>query len=242
MPRGNPDYLAPNSNVSTVQFDGASIVGGLGGVQSIDGRGRIIYAEKFNNGLGAWNKQSANNGITPYLSAEHGYPFYPPVSVVLDPFDSDGVSSIKKQYTYAGNGRFGVEAAIHTSSNAAGFVLSITQIVISQVYYEASIKYLRNDRKLYILTNDGYVDLINFDDWGDIPEDWFTVKFAIDTNSDYYIRATIGGIDFDLSNYELRHFAMVGVPAITVSIKCNGEVGYVEPSGVGYVIITNDEP
>lgn len=242
MPRGNPDYLSPNSNVSTVQFDGASIVGGLGGIQSVDGRGRIVYADKFSNGLNSWYKSYSGAGIAPYLSYDNGYPFYPPVSVVLDPVAAAGNSVLTNQFPFVYSGRFGLEVAFYTGVTVAGFSLYVDQIISSQRLYQMEIKYSRLDKKLYILDPSGYVDLLDFTTWGDIPEDWFTVKLVFDTSKDVYSRAVIGGVEFDLSGYSIRNFEWAAAPRLYISLKCVGEVGFVEPSGVGYVIITNDEP
>lgn len=269
MARGTPDGgYDPYAAASNVTDLGA-LANYLWGFSPIDGRGRIMFLDTFNNGLGGWSPTSGGAGSAdPALVTT--FVFSPPNSVNLQCGTTgpvgNGFSQIDRSFHIGSQSRIGMEAGVFMGSTAP----------LNQPFPGAF------DLTLAEFTPDGSTEILSVvrierasgavKVWSDtrfgLGNQWFTVytlptslidgselnylqiKVAVDfaeaqrIGTGGYMRLVIGQQTINLDAYPMARLAIVGSPGIFDAILTAWADGTATHNigRVGYVMLTGDEP
>lgn len=242
MPRGAPDYLAPDTTVSTVNFDSSELLVGLQGVKSIDGRGSAIYADRFNQGLDGFRATCTNGANLPHLSTSYPYVFLPPVGVLLDPVAAGKKSFIYREIGAMVDSSFGVEVAFRFYGQSSNMRIHYSHIGGNGVEYIGEVRYDAPDSKLYITSGGVDVEILDTSLYSNNISGWVAFKMVMDFKRDRYKRFVFGTQDIDINDYQLEIGGVGALGSSVVTVSADGDGVFIDPVGVGYVILTIDEP
>jgi len=246
MPRGTPDGRIETQQFAAQVSDVAHVNNMLWGFSPINGQGRVIYFDTFNNGLSGVGLSSTGAGIAPALytgGAGLGDVFSPPYCCKMNPGTVVNDRSFLFREFYAGNSkRLGIEFAVSKNN--------LTPTFRAQIDYSA-------------LGFSPWLGVINFDEPSDVWQIWrgggvwttfyspvasptnrmhMQVKLVMNFETGYYVKAFIGDYEFDLSAYtmgpSLSSYPGYFISTITAVSRGAGTV----PLNLGYILITKDEP
>jgi len=110
MARGTPDGRIETQQFAAQVSDVAHVNNMLWGFSPIDSKGRVIYFDTFNNGLGGWRKDSSGGALDPMVVAPADYVFSPPNACSMDAGTTAGHRSFLYRDIFAGKSeRLGFE-------------------------------------------------------------------------------------------------------------------------------------
>jgi hypothetical protein len=112
MPRGLPDYGIPQYALATPSIDMATLVLAQTGICSVDGKGRIFYADNFHGGLSGFTLHGEGDAPKPYPSTTNCY--IPPLSAGFNPgtLNGSGWSWIEKYLAVPDTEKIGMEVIV----------------------------------------------------------------------------------------------------------------------------------
>jgi len=242
MPRGTPDGKAVTYETASQITDLGSHANYLWGFAPIDGRGRMVFLDTFNNGLGAWTIDNTNTSLIQNDPADgRGYAFVPPYGVKFAT-GSSGSAFLTRNLILGRGGNYGIEAAIPMRGENPKYnvFLNIRPFnltnKIAGLIYDPTV----NQWKLYTAAGD--INLTSMQGNGSNPSPyWVQVKVVGDWNTGKYKRAIIGDSQYDISS----HTMVTGGTSINGLSQARLEMYGVSGSVagfVGYVLVTRDEP
>lgn len=241
MPRGSYDYFTPTSGISAQQIDGSALLAGLGGVQPVDGKGRLYFYDTFAKGLKRWELIRSGTGSYPKLS--DFLVFAPPVSVQFSPNTElgNGSAMMRMGFIFTGNNDLGMEFAINQEAQANIFS-GIMTVSDGTRNYQAELRINPETRGLDLNTSTGYVEVMPLPLNVGTPA-WLQFKFVIDTGTHSYKRVIVGNKSIDV-DYLIKDVgaATAGDYHLLMTFYCTGLAGSEDSTRLGYVILTTDEP
>lgn len=240
MPRGQPDYIRPEYEISQVSFDPSLFLTALKGVNSVDGKGRVWKIDNFGDGPGAWTTDAAGNGNLPILSSAN--PEIGSTSVLMDAGTlAGGGESIFVQTNIVNRPVImGFEAGFYVDDFSPDYDITIDYRITGGSLL-GGLKFSINDRKLYIRTSTGYIAIASLNINPTSPG-WLPIKVVIDFTNRKYIRAVYGGVSLDVSSYSPYSVVADGIGALRISIHATAVNNTGFDGYLGHTIITLDEP
>lgn len=246
MARGTPDGRLSDFSYASQIPDSMQVANSLWGFSSVDGQGRPIYFDTFNNGLGGWQKLLSGSGQLPILngSAANGEIFSPPFCVQLRPGIVNIDQSMLKRVSYLNvNTRLGMEAGVFINGSTCDYVIGIEY---KPPGFPGGFGALRFNHTAQAWQ---YWNPIGWNSFYTVGSSAMNVlngismqvKFVADFSTGKYIRALIGDQLFDLSAISL---AINTNPTGVCIATCRGDsYGAGTTDGfLGYALFTRDEP
>lgn len=254
MARGTPDGKIDEFLYASQASDVSIVSNMLWGFSPLDGRGRVVYMDTFNNGLMGVDAYSTGAGVNPAWN-NIAPVFSPPYSAKVDPGVVSGDRSIVGRHSFMGvTPRVGIESAFYFTQTTPGYSIVLDYTLAknnaagNQNGFFAVLRYDHASGNWQIYVAGGTWTTI-FHNNTNTPtagaEMWIQHKLVCDFYTGKYIRAMIGDSSYDLSTYN-----MYTPGPITPIFK-----GYLygesrsesygagtTPGYIGYILITKDEP
>lgn len=253
MTTGQPDGGVNQYGNASAASDIGSLTNYLWGFSPVDGRGRMVYMDTFNNGLSGWHPVYSGAGSAA-ASLSNEINFMPPYSALLNAGTTgplgNGFSEIVRSFQLSTSFRLGAEFSVQVGGAGGDNVPGAYEMELflgrGTDQYAGSMRLSVSDRKWQVYTPSGYVDIPG----ADYPAGYFSSyetayvqsKMVVDFSTGKYVRALIGENQYDLSSYDMatapvasnEGMATVAVFAWADGTNTNGRIGY--------VIFTKDEP
>lgn len=240
MPRGLPDYFNPDTVVSQRLFDLHTIMAALTRLVPIDGRGRIVYFNHFDEGLSGWYSSMGGDGVAPTLSTL--YAEVPPCSVQLDggTLAGGGSSFFRTRFYEKPAPIAGLDVALAFFPQDALTYL-VLQYDAAPTRYDAELRFYNATGLTQLLTPTGWVTVATVGAF-ETPYLWLPVKMVCDFQTGYYSRVVLGQTNYDVSANPINTQATSQAGEVFLHIQSNGQEAAASLAYVGHVILTLDEP
>jgi hypothetical protein len=244
MPRGLPDYGIPQYSVATQSIDMATLVLAQTGICSIDGKGRIFYADNFHAGLSGFELASGGDGKNPYPATTHCY--IPPLSMGMYPgtINGNGLAYAYKLFTIPDTNKAGVEVMVGgTSSYPVIYDIMVLYGYKDMAGYQWEVKWNTNDGTISIYANGSFINIgtyypvLTF--WL-----WTQIKLVCNLFNGKYDRLLLGTMGYNLSTYNGVNVSVPNKGLFEMWLHCRPALTYQtgDYGRYGYVIVTVDEP
>lgn len=257
MPRGGPDGNLQPYEYASQEVDPGSIYQMLWGFSPIDSKGRVLYFDTFNNGLGGWGKTITGTGVQPVIFSDGnnatGLIFSPPNCVRLDPGTTvNSLSHIFRQLSFGLNPRVGMEAAVTIATTMPNYRVMVDYRPFnSATSYTTRLELDVPSSQWRIMVLGGGTQNILAETLSATAAVTKQVKIVGDFATGKYIRAFIGENQIDLSAYNMPLTSTANPTSPTISIPgmavftmraVSHGAGATVPGYIGYVLLTKDEP
>jgi hypothetical protein len=214
------------------------------GICSVDGKGRIFYADNFHGGLSGFEPSYAGDGKYPYPSTTHTY--IPPLSLGLNPGTSNGsgASWVTKWLTVPDTEKLGLEVmAAAGNDHAVIYEIQLWYCYKDGSGYDWVVGWNTSNGQVFFYSDGQPVILdtyyINSTGWI-----WTPVKIVGNITQGKWDRLLVGNRGYNLSSYIPNRPSMVTKGLLLVYLMCypaqastSGDFGR-----YGYMILTIDEP
>lgn len=240
MPRGFEDYENPSYSIAGRTIDISQMILSLSGVYSLDGLGRVIYADDFKDGIGAY--QVVDTFTPGPLIATGKQAELGAVSMSVD-VGTPGVGGQKdvfKQLTANPTQSVGVQSSIAWYTGASLYYLRLeyTDGVISR---SGILKVDPATRNVSYYSGAGYVVLTQLPTLPTLVT-WVPLKVVLNLADNTYRRIIIGNTVYDVDG-------ILAAPTVIFPGKGLGfgwtfdRSGAVDKIGyIGHVLVTLDDP
>jgi hypothetical protein len=244
MPRGLPDYGIPIYGLASQYVDMATLFLAQTGFTSVDGTGRIFYADNFHGGVSGFERNKTGDAERPYPTTEYCY--VPPLSLGLNPgtINGGGQAWVRKWLAIPDTEKIGLEVIVAAGNDHAVQY----NIMLEYAYADGSgsmwnVFYRTDNGQIQIYSGGVYVNIdtyyINATGWIYTP-----IKLVGNIRLNKWDRLLVGNKGFNLSSYNPRSLYMPVKGLTMVQLNCNPV--YTATSGdfgrYGYMILTIDEP
>jgi len=242
MASGAPDYLAVTSANYSLQYDMSSLIASLGGVQSIDGRGRPIYVDDFRSGLRNWSLSSTGNGSVPRKGETYKYCYLSGLGCEMVLGAHSSTSLLFKYLASVASGKIGVETIVYLAPTTGSFYLRIDwNSLLGRAGY-ARFNLRPSSAGLEIVDALGTQLLETIGGAYGYTAGWYPVKMVIDVDTGYYVGLQLGKRVYDLSAYQMNSSVDDATGSISIEAVAYTAAGNIQNVGLGYFILTLDEP
>lgn len=249
MPRGTPDGRISVYEYASTEADPSAIYNMLWGFSPLDARGRVVYLDTFNNGLGGFGTTNTGAALAPVLNktpSSNSEIFIPPASVKCDPgVNVNDLSQIWRQLYLGVNLRLGLEAAIRFSLQSPSYRLIVDYKPNNRPGYIARLQVNAANTQWQIFDQTGAAVDIFPVNAGGAPPNFPTlqqVKIVADWDSGKYVRAMIGENIIDLSAYSMQASAVTYNGFLVFALRAVSNGAGTNPGFFGYTLLTKDEP
>lgn len=245
MPRGSPDGGVSSFLYASQTLDVATVYTFLWGFSPIDGQGRLIYLDTFNNGMEGWDQLQTGAADFPVIvsSGYKGRIYSPPNGVALNPKTTSGdVSWIGRTYFLGQAQRLGFEAGFDFSDATPNWFFRIDYNPLSFPAYAPVLQFDHASAYWQIQVNGGTFENIFGMNISAPNTRLIQIKIVGDFSTGKYVRALIGDNLIDLSAYEMP-LSVSTIEGFVAYVAQARSYGAGCGTGVlGYVLITKDEP
>lgn len=242
MARGTPDGRITDNQFAAQVSDVAHVNNMLWGFSPIDGQGRVIYFDTFNNGLMGWRLTATGGGSIPFISSPASHVFSPPNIVNLNPGITANDTSNMIREMFAGKStRLGLEVGYRFNSGCQIFT-SLDYNPISGLPYFGRLMFSQSIGAWRVTGTSGS---ITFYTPGAPPAGLnmlIQTKIVMDFSTGKYVRAFIGDQDFDISTISMASSSSSYNGFMTTLISHFSQGAAALNCQMGYVLITKDEP
>jgi hypothetical protein len=244
MPRGLPDYGIPQYSIATQSIDMATLVLAQTGICSVDGKGRIFYADNFHAGLAGFELGSGGDAKNPYPSTTHCY--IPPLSMGMNAgsINGNGVAYAYKMFTTPDTTKFGIEVMCGAgTSNPIIYDVMVLYGYQNSAGYKWEVKWNTNNGTISINVGGSFINIgtyyPNASFWI-----WTGIKLVGNISTGKYDRLLIGNVGYNLSSYNAYNVIVPTKGLIEIWLQCWPALTYQagDYGRYGYVIVTVDEP
>jgi hypothetical protein len=237
---GGPDHGVLPYQTAMMTADSGDLAALALGFARIDGRGRVLFADLFAQGMQAWtpSRTPAGNGYDPILTSS--YPvFISPNAIKLHPGPTAGQNAqLYRNLTLGQTTRLGIEAALFAFDTNGAKLTIQAQYSYAGTQYKAWLSYDPPTSNWIITTDLGDVVILNLP----VNYSWVQAKVVADFSTGKYVRALVGETELDLSAYNLvNNGASVGGVASFAAIAFS-QGAATTPVRMGAAIFTRDEP
>lgn len=240
MTRGpGPDWNAQNYQTAFVIQDIGEVSGREAGFASLDGRGRALILDKFDNGLAAWTAGKSGSGLPPVVVSSSPV-FIAPNAILLDPgqVTVGDISAITRLQALGKSTRLGLEAAFYNvGTNGARAFLQI-QYNYNGTIYQARLRYNTANDTWTIQTPSGEVVIAT----QSVSNAYAQAKLVADFSTGKYVRMIIGENEYDISSYSIATTTAISLGTATYWFYAESRGASTTPLRLGYVLVTRDEP
>jgi hypothetical protein len=240
MPRGGPDWDEPDYGEAVERFDSGELAFMLTHFQRLDGRGRPMWLDTFDNGAKAWEVATAGNGVAPVVN--NAYPYLGGVSLKLDSGTLAGVgSSLIRTRNFIMTGkRVGFEYMLRYASGTGRIVTNIYWLT-STVQKRGRLTIRPEDGEILVGADTALTSVGNVGAGGAIAI-WLPVKFVVDFATLKLVRVMVGPQSIDLSDFDMISTTLTGNYQVLFEIGSNAWGAGNKTTYLGYALITQEEP
>ncbi len=240
MARGFPDYQNPAYAIAARQVDFTDVITAILGFNTCDGRGRMMWVDRFGENLSAWALGKTGLGVNPAIDTTTSE--IPPSAVTLDVGNGSGpgTSYMYHSFYLGETKRIGLEVSLFLSANVPNYQVALS-VTIGDIVYTGTLSYTYADNAFRIATPTGSIDV-----WNAAPPPFVSaytpVKFVIDLDTLTYYRFAYGNATVDLSEYDLEStpIGVVRINRVYLTAIAHAPLQY--PGHIGHVLLTTDEP
>jgi hypothetical protein len=244
MPRGLPDYGIPQYAQATTSIDLATLFLAQTGIASVDGKGRILYADNFHAGLAGFMLYKEGNASLAYPSSTNCY--IPPLSAGFNPgtYSGAGISWLYKWITLPDTERVGIEAIFGIiNGNNLMYSLMLDYGYSDNSEYNYTLRWYTDTGKVSITVNEKEVQIGSYEISVNGPV-YIPVKLVGNISTGKYDHVLVGNKGYNLTSYNANIRALTAPGVVLASIGGGGvQSSTVGDYGrIGYMILTVDEP
>lgn len=244
MPRGGPDGNLSSFSYAAQAVDPALIYQMLWGFSPIDGQGRPIYLDTFNNGLGGFGYDISGGATIPVLFSTPlaRVIFSPPNCVKLTPGVASGnLTGLFREMYLGANTRIGLETGVVLGSVTPNYFFRIDYRINASQKYAPILKYDHATTSWLLATSGGDINIFTHNTTG-ISADHLQIKFVGDWSTGKYVRVLIGDNLLDVSSYSMPTSGST-LDGFLISVFRAISYGAGTGDGyLGYILLTKDEP
>ena len=244
MPRGLPDYGIPIYGLASQYVDMATLFLAQTGFTSVDGTGRIFYADNFHGGLGGFEATASGDAKTPYPATTHCY--VPPLSLGFNPgtVNGNGTSWVRKWMAIPDTERMGLEIIVAVGTDhPVKYDIALEYCYRNGSSYQWSVIWRTDTGLIQIRSGGKFVTidtyLVGVTGWYFAP-----IKLVGNVLNGLWERLLIGNKGYNLSAYtpspsslSTQGMLMIQLRCDPVQVTTSGDYGR-----IGYMILTVDEP
>jgi hypothetical protein len=240
MARGYPDYANPVYTIASRNLDFNVINTMIGGIATLDGRGRLFWYDNFREGLGGWLPTYGGDGNLPVVST--AWSEVQPASLLLSSGSagSSYTSQAVKQFVMPRNLPIGLECSFLNDHGTGDIAIELAYY-FPTTGYVAGVKFESATKKVYLRTTGGYTELTEVGSY-DPRFNIALVKFTADWINNKYGRLIIGDTEYDISAYPLNTVGFADRVHVEINLYLHGDVSDSEKFYFGHVYFTTDEP
>jgi hypothetical protein len=240
MPRGYPDYQNPVNQVAGRLVDFAGIQTAILGLAPLDGLGRLVWHDRFQEGLSAWYAYQEGTGVAPAIAA--GISEIPPSSCKLDVSAGGGLcnSIIIRSILFSDPVTFGVEFSVLYNQGPSLVTMSITRVK-GGIGEGLAVSYVCNTGVIRVEGLGApvtYKTLLPTID----ARLWIPIKLVVNFDEAVGRRLVILMDTFPLDTIKLSSVADATAERITFKIKATATGLGSLAQYIGHVYLTADEP
>lgn len=241
MTRGTPDGRIETQQFAAQVSDVAHVNNMLWGFSPIDGKGRVLYLDTFNNGLSGWRKDSSGAALDPYVSIPSDYAFSPPAVCLLDCGVTSGHRSFLYRDIFAGKSeRLGFEIGFKFTNSIIPQI-ELSYKLVAGTAYGASLGFSQTNG-FYIEKTASFTKEYFYNPGSFSGGLLMQIKLVADFAAGKYVRAYIGDQDFDLSAFTLTAPSVSYAGYLAATIWNESKGAGATALALGYALITKDEP
>lgn len=240
MPRGLPDYYNPDTVLAAKMIDMGQVLTGVIGVNTVDGRGRIVWYDNFREGVGAWIDSSSGDATPVVATTVHCE--IPPCAMRLSSGTSGGAGDGKAyfQLRLGQPYRMACEFTLYATTDDVRINLYMVYSTTGGGKRGMIVIY-PSTGLIQISTGGGLLNLTNID-MSAMANAWIPVKFVMDVPNDKYLRVMIGGQEISIPLYSLYATADTFDETAWIVVEVLGQDGADHNIYIGHTFITLDEP
>jgi hypothetical protein len=243
MARGSSDYGLPDYSFFAVETPVSDVVSERQGFSRLDNRGRVLWFDDFRNGVTRWDLDSDPVGNNPLHKISSGKSVGFHGSLLLDPTEEGGYSSLYKTFMLPVSKRMGLEVAVYLPNNFGQFNFRLEHNFDGTLPYNGIVKVRFNTGEVYLQSSAGEQTIVTPSSSAYLRQKWMSIKFTADYETGQYIRCMIGNQQYDLENFSMTQSGAGFIGMTHIDVWCSGGSGvHVEPIYIGYVVISGDEP
>ena len=236
-----PDYTSKwkNKTISNM-VDNGELAIRLGGINTYDRRGNVMWLDEFEDGINKWNTGGNGLGNAVTISAAASMTKASSAKMVTG---STGTFNAQ-MYVYRALpvlGKIGHELSFTFDNDMTEIDINLN-IRSGLVIYTAGLKLDHaNDRIQYLDLNGVYQDLLTAINWQHATYNFATLKLVADFANNTYERLIFRDTETDMSAYALRNALAANEQRWEYFINCTGTNGNNATCYVDNVIITQNE-
>lgn len=242
MANGTPDYMVSESLTHSLQYDISQLVMALGGVQSIDGLGRPIYIDDFRGGINNWFLSWSGSGAIPRKGTTYQNSYLSGLGCEFVLGADPASSMMSKRFGNVAGGRMGIEVMPYPYNTPGDFIVDVNLTSLAGVNYRCLLTMSSYDGVVRISTTIGDVTIVSFDAAVGFYESWYPTKIVVDLDTGKYVRLIFGRTAYDLSAYYMVQSASDYIGRAMAMLKAQTNGVFQGNYGLGYFILTLDEP
>jgi hypothetical protein len=247
MARGTADFNINNYSYASTNLDIAQISNMLWGFSPVDGLGRVIYFDTFNNGMAGVRYQTLGAGSVPVLANESnakGQIIIPPNGVLCNPgTTANDYSGIVRRWYLGKQARIGFEVGICQTDTSPAYQLMIDYKPNGLNAYIARLFYSHTTGTWSILDNNNIWQSIFV---AGVPlggnQLLAQVKIVADWTTGNYVRLYIGDLLFDISKYTMPLSSNTYDGYLSTTCQCVSYGAGTSAGVISYLLVTKDEP
>jgi hypothetical protein len=240
MARGYPDYQNPVNQVAGRLVDFSGIQTAILGLATLDGLGRLVWFDRFHDGLSAWELAIKGVGVAPVITSSLSE--IPPSCVKLG-ISAGGVgtaSQILRSIQLTTPKTFGLEfSVLYNQGNAR--VIATVMMIIGGVYWSLNVMYEPMNGTIGILGGVPSLTYVTLAP-GTLARLWIPIKLVLDLENGVGRRLVVGMDSFSLANIGIGSGAHPEVDQIYIGIEADSLGAGVLDQYIGHVYLTGDEP
>jgi len=241
MAHGTPDWGSRRPK-TTVHggIDLAELANRLGAPCAFDGRGDVVWFDRFENGIESWFKGSSGAGSGYSWNAAHMLDGGFSMKLLAGPA-ADRYAYARHHSYLPALGPLGVECAFSVDTHY-DFIKFQPCFQTGVGVYGPEFRYDRADAALYYYDNAGNPQQIATPSVNPDVNVFNVIKMVIDNKNHKYVRVVFNNKEYDLVNIGYRSAAPPIAPVWTQGIYIQAE-GFIEaPAYIDRVILTQNEP
>ena len=242
MTKDLPDNTKEVTLKTTAGFAGIEeLARRLGSVVPFDSRGKVTYADGFEDALLKWDKDYVSPGLVPRLSQTYAIEGHQSVKLECGA-DTLATSIIGRSFSLISEGRIGIELWVQGHFHAGGLLTLAVSFYDgtnrSDAYWDydgaAGTLQIRWLGGSYVAATGIYMapDCFYF-----LP-----IKLVLDIDTDKFVRLVVASQEVDLSAYSMDLIGATTDKYIYIALALAGADAGAQKAYIDNLIITRDEP
>jgi len=240
MARGYPDYQNPVNQVAGRLVDFSGIQTAILGLATLDGLGRLVWFDKFHDGVSAWELLTQGGTIIPVINSAISE--IPPSCLKFPVAGKPGGEgcSIMRGFQFTDPKTVGCETA---------FLFNRTDVLLLLIIYciahgtirSMSVRYYALTGEIQLGHAGGWTTIVTLAD-STFARLWIPIKLVVDFENGVGRRLLVGIDSFSIASYSTPSAASVDTDQIYIKVQdLNMGPGVIDQY-LGHVYLTMDEP